>query len=113
MVAATLSRIPSAELEAARSLGASPWRCFKAVFLPRLRPAWALSSLIVILYVVANFGAVAILDCEVPTWELYKSGSRDAVVIAFATMACVIPLVAAVRLLHGESVDGVAHPGGS
>ena len=108
MVAATLSRIPSAELEAARSLGASPWRCFKAVFLPRLRPAWALSSLIVILYVVADFGAVAILDCEVLTWELYKaSGSRDAVVIAFATMACVIPLVAAVRLLHGESVDEV------
>ncbi|MGB0590696.1 MAG: ABC transporter permease [Myxococcota bacterium] len=108
IVGATLARIPAAELEAARGLGASPWRRFQAVLLPRLRPAWALSSLIVILYVVADFGAVAILDCEVLTWELYKaSGSRDAVVIAFATMACVIPLVAGVRLLHGKTVDEV------
>ena len=106
IVAATLARVPSAEFEAARSLGATPWRAFQAVLLPRLRPAWALSSLIVILYVVADFGAVAILDCEVLTWELYKaSGSRDAVVIAFATMACVVPLVAGVRILHGRSVD--------
>lgn len=106
MVTATLTRIPAAELEAARSLGASPGRCFRAIVLPRLRPAWALSGLIVILYVVADFGAVAILDCEVLTWELYKaSGSRDAVVLAFATMACVVPLVAAARLLHGHSVD--------
>ena len=78
----------------------------QAVLLPRLRPAWAPSSLIVILYVVADFGAVAILDCEVLTWELYKaSGSRDAVVIASMTMACVVPLVAGVRILHGRSVD--------
>ncbi|MDP6946019.1 MAG: ABC transporter permease subunit, partial [Myxococcota bacterium] len=106
MVTATLTRIPAAELEAARGLGASPGRRFRAVVLPRLRPAWALSTLIVVLYVVADFGAVAILDCEVLTWELYKaSGSRDAVVLAFATMACVVPLVAGARLLHGRSVD--------
>jgi iron(III) transport system permease protein len=109
IVGATLARIPAAELEAARGLGAAPWRRFRAVLLPRLRPAWALSSLIVILYVVADFGAVAILNCEVLTWELFKaSGSRDAVVIAFATMACVVPLVAGVRLLHGRTVDEVS-----
>ena len=108
IVSATLARIPAAELEAARGLGATPSRRFRAVILPRLRPAWALSSLIVILYVVADFGAVAILDCEVLTWELYKaSGSKDAVVIAFATMACVVPLVAGVRLLHGRTVEEV------
>ena len=106
MVSATLSRIPAAEVEAARSLGASPQRCFRAVVLPRLRPAWALSMLIVVLYVVADFGAVAILDCEVLTWELYKaSGSRDAVVLAFATMTCVVPLVAGARLIRGRAAD--------
>ena len=108
IVGATLERIPVNELEAARSLGASAQRRFRAVVLPRLRPAWALSALIVILYVIADFGAVAILDCEVLTWELYKaSGSRDAVVLAFATMACVVPLVAAVRLLHGAKTTEI------
>lgn len=104
MVGASLERLSIAEQEAARSLGAGPWRRFRTLVLPRLRPAWALSMVLVTLYVVSDFGAVAVLDCEVLTWELYKaSGSRDAVVLAGCIVACVVPLIAGFRLLHGRT----------
>ena len=44
------------------------------------------------MYVVSDFGAVAVLDCQVLTWELYKlRGARDAVVLGFGLIALVIP----------------------
>jgi iron(III) transport system permease protein len=103
LVAATLRRCPNAEAEAASSLGATPWRVFKIVFMPRIRPAWSFGLVLVGLYVVSDFGAVAVLDCEVLTWELYKArGGRDAIMLAFGLVLVVIPLLYVVRLLHGQ-----------
>ena len=51
---------PSLE-EASRSLGHSAWGTFFRVSLPHLRPAIAAGSLLVALYVMSDFGAVAML----------------------------------------------------
>jgi iron(III) transport system permease protein len=104
LVAAALQRFPAAEEEAARSLGASSWRRFRALLVPRLRPTWSFALVLVALYVISDFGAVAVLDCRVLTWELYQArGARDAVVLAFAIMAAVIPMLTVIRLLAGEA----------
>ena len=61
---------PSLE-EAARSLGYSPLRTFFAVTLPHLRPAIAAGALFVSLYVISDFGAVAMLRLETLTRSVY------------------------------------------
>ena len=104
LVTAGLRSLPASEDEAARSLGASSWTRFRRLAAPRLRPTWAFSLALVALYVVSDFGAVAVLDCEVLTWELYKArGARDAYRIALGILVCIIPLLAAVRLLQGRA----------
>lgn len=104
IVGATVERVPPTEEEAARSLGASSWRRFAAIVAPRLRPAWALSLIIVTLYVVSDFGAVAVLDCEVLTWEIYRArGARDAVLMGLGILAIVLPMLVAFRYLHGRT----------
>jgi thiamine transport system permease protein len=47
--------------EAARTLGASPWRAFLEVTLPRLRPAISSAASIVFLFTFTSFGVVLIL----------------------------------------------------
>lgn len=102
--AAALRRCPVAEEESARALGASTWRVCTTIIAPRLRPTWAFALVLVSLYVVSDFGAVAVLDCEVLTWELYKArDGREAIAIGFGLLGVVIPLLAAVRLLHGRT----------
>lgn len=115
LVGAALRRLPASEDEAARSLGAGPWRRFISLAAPRLRPTWAFSLVLVALYVVSDFGAVAVLNCEVLTWELYKArGARDAYMLALGMLVCVLPLLAGVRWLHGvaevERHQGRARP---
>ncbi len=61
---------PSLE-EAARSLGYSPLKTFFAVTLPHLRPAIAAGALLVSLYVISDFGAVAMLRLETLTRGVY------------------------------------------
>ncbi len=48
-------------VEAARVLGASPWRAFRTVTLPLLRPALAAAGSIVFLFSFTSFGVVLIL----------------------------------------------------
>ena len=47
--------------EAARMLGASRWRAFRAVTLPALRPAIATASAVVFLFTFTSFGVILIL----------------------------------------------------
>ena len=106
LVAAALQRCPVGEEEAARSLGASPWRVLKTVIAPRLRPTWGFSAVLVGLYVVSDFGAVAVLNCEVLTWRLYQAHSaQEAVLLGGSLIAMVLPLLVLVRLLHGGVND--------
>lgn len=115
VVGAALARIPAAEEEAARTLGASPWAVRRAVLLPRLRPALASAALLVQLYVLADFGAVAVVDCQVLTWRIYQAVGLqrldDAAVLAGLLLALMAPLLVGARLLHGRAVGaGVANP---
>ena len=106
LVGAALARCPQGEEEAARSLGASAWRVWFTVVGPRLRPTWAFSAVLVGLYVVSDFGAVAVLDCEVLTWRLYQAHSaQEAVLLGTSLIGMVLPLLVLVRLLHGGASD--------
>ena len=106
LVAAALERCPQGEEEAARSLGASQWRVIKTVVAPRLRPTWGFASVLVGLYVVSDFGAVAVLNCEVLTWRLYQAHSaQEAVLLGGSLIGMVLPLLVLVRLLHGGLHD--------
>lgn len=55
------SRIDPRLTDAARNLGASPWRAFREVTLPLLRPALAAAAAIVFLFTFTSFGVVLIL----------------------------------------------------
>lgn len=115
VVGAALARSSAAEEEAARTLGASGWRLFATVWLPRLRPAWAMSLLLVALYVISDFGAVAVLDCPVLTWRLYQAvnlvRTQEAAVYGVALLLMTIPLLIAARALKRGAAHGqVANP---
>ncbi|MCL0101915.1 iron ABC transporter permease [Dehalococcoidia bacterium] len=59
-VRAALWGMDPAQEEASRSLGRGPWITFLRVTLPQLRPALAAGSLLVMLYVLSDFGAVSL-----------------------------------------------------
>jgi len=79
--------------EAARTLGASPWRAFREVTLPLLAPALGAAALLVFVFCFTSFGVILILGgprfatLEV---EIYRQ------TIAFANL----PLAAALGLLQ-------------
>lgn len=57
--------------ESARSLGRSRWQTFREVTLPLLRPALLAGGLLVGLYTMSDFGAVAMLKYPTFTWSIY------------------------------------------
>lgn len=68
---AAFQRMDPSLMEAARSLGLSPWRAFWRVTLPQLRPAIVAGSLLVALYVLRDFGAVMMLRYDTFTRIIY------------------------------------------
>lgn len=71
VVRAALLRIDPAQEEAARSLGHAPWSAFWRVTFAQLRPAMASGSLLVALYVLREFGAVAVMRYTTFTRAIY------------------------------------------
>jgi iron(III) transport system permease protein len=72
-VAAALARMDPAMEEVSRSLGVGATRTFVSVTLRQLRPAAAAGGLLVALYVLSDFGAVALLRYDVFTRVIYTS----------------------------------------
>ncbi len=72
-VVAVLERIDPAQEEVARSLGLGPVRVFLSVTLRQVRPAAAAGGLLVALYVLSDFGSVAILRYDVFTRVIFNS----------------------------------------
>jgi iron(III) transport system permease protein len=70
-IRAGLQRLDPATEEVARSLGFGPWQTFWRVTLPALRPSVAAGGLLVALYVLSDFGAVAILRFNSFTRAIY------------------------------------------
>ncbi len=63
--------------EAARLLGAGPWRAVVTVVLPQLRGSITAGSLLVFLYVLSDFGAVSLLRYDTITRSIYASRLLD------------------------------------
>lgn len=72
-VTAALHRADPALEEVSRALGRGPIRTVLTVTLPQVFPAAAAGGLLVILYVLSDFGAVAILRYDVFTRVIYTS----------------------------------------
>lgn len=74
-VGAVWEQLPTDLERAAATLGASPWRTFRHVTLPLLRPALAASAAIVFLFTFTSFGVIRILGTtgratiEVEVWR--------------------------------------------
>jgi iron(III) transport system permease protein len=70
-VRAALLRLDPALEEASRSLGRSPWYTFWRVTFPLLRPALGAGGLLVALYTLRDFGAVALMRYDTFTRVIY------------------------------------------
>ncbi|MBK8988962.1 MAG: iron ABC transporter permease [Chloroflexi bacterium] len=94
---AALKRMDPSLVEAARSLGLSPWQAFWRVTLPYLRPSLMAGGLLVALYVLRDFGAVTMLQYSTFTriiYNRYQAFQLDAA----AAIALVLVLVTAIIL---------------
>jgi iron(III) transport system permease protein len=102
-VAAALWRADPAQEDVARSLGRRPWRTFRTVTLPQVRPAVAGGALLVALYVFSDFGAVAILRTDTFTRAIFVAfdlGFDRTAALVLSTVLVVLTLL----LLAGESM---------
>jgi iron(III) transport system permease protein len=70
-VAAALRRLDRTQEEMARSLGRTPTQVAVGVTLRQIRPAATAGGLLVALYALADFGAVATMRFESFTWVIY------------------------------------------
>jgi thiamine transport system permease protein len=87
--------------EAARMLGASRWRAFRAVTLPALRPAIAAASGIVFLFTFTSFGVILILGgprISTLETEIYRQ-TVQLLDLPVAAALTIVQLVAVVALL--------------
>lgn len=103
---------PSLE-EAARALGDSPSRAFRRAVLPQLRPAIAAGALLVFLYVLSDFGAVAIMRYETLTLGIfleYRSSFDRAPAAVLGVLLVVLTMVAITieRRLRGRAIARAA-----
>jgi iron(III) transport system permease protein len=87
-------------LEGARSLGLTPARAFWRVTVPLLRPAFASGALLVGLYVLSDFGAVALLQYDAFSRAIYVQydGAYDRTYAALLGLALVGVTVAVLAL---------------
>ncbi|HEX7381880.1 MAG TPA: iron ABC transporter permease [Nevskiaceae bacterium] len=103
-VAAALRGVDPALEESARTMGCSPWRVFFRVTLPQLRPALLGGCLLVILHVLAEFGAFALLRFRTFTTEIYAeytagfSMDQGAMLATILLLLCLLFLFLETRL---------------
>jgi iron(III) transport system permease protein len=93
-VAAGLRRTDPSQEEVARSLGRSPLTAMLSVALRQIRPAAAAGALLVALYVLSDFGAVATMRYEAFTWVIYGAFRAGFNPSRAAILACVLVVVA-------------------
>lgn len=78
---------PSLE-ESARCLGRSPWQTFRHVVIPHLVPALLSGWLVIGLYVLGDFGVIALMRYEVFSYAIFTqySGAFDRVYAAWLSL---------------------------
>lgn len=80
-------------MEVAQSLGLSPWKAFWRVALPLARPWIGAGLALVLMEVLADFGAIAVFNFDTFTTALYKAWFDLHNMAAAAQLACVLLLV--------------------
>lgn len=107
-------------LEAARTLGTSPWGAFWKVLLPMARP-WIVSGLVLVLMeTLADFGAVSIFNYDTFTTAIYKAWFGFFSLNAAAQLSTVLVIFALVLVIveslyrskmrfYSNSKGGVTH----
>ena len=100
VVGGALARIGGTHEEAARSLGLSPQRALTRVTVPMLRPAIGAGGILVMLYVLSDFGAVATVRYTTFTSAIYyQMGGFDT---ASATVLSVVLIALTLVVLFAE-----------
>lgn len=100
-VRASWRRMDASIEEAAASLGHSPWRTFRRVTLPLLRPAIAAGGLLVALYTLSDFGAVSLLRFNALTQAIYTQ-YRASFDRSFAALLALLLVLMTLTLLWAE-----------
>lgn len=88
--------------ESARSLGYRPFAVFRKVVMPHLRPAILSGSVIIILYTVGDFGAVALMRYEVFSYAIYNQYA-NAFDRVYVSVLSLILLIIPALVLAGEA----------
>ncbi len=105
-VAAAIRRTDPAAEEVARSLGLSQWAAVRRVGIPALRPAAASGALLVALYTLSDFGAVAMLQCDVFTRAIFTSYTASFDRTPAAVLACLLVALTLVITLGERRTRG-------
>lgn len=105
-VAASLRSIDPALEEAARSLGRGPTRAVIEATLPQAWPAAAAGSLLVALYVLSDFGAVALFRVDAFSRVIYATYRASFDRTGAAVLALVLVALAAILVLAERRVRG-------
>ncbi len=117
-LSAGLAQLRNDELEVARSLGWSPMTIALRLTFPTLRRHLSGGMLLVVLYVLSDFGVVAIMRFQTFTWSIYgayRAGFRPNHAAALASLLVVaaIAIVLLEVLLRGRSVSALSSNDGS
>lgn len=93
-------------LEAARVLGAGPWRSFFQVALPMARPAIVAGLSLALMETLADFGAVAVFNYDTFTTAIYKAWFSLFNLMAAAQLASLLLLWVGLALLTERLARG-------
>ena len=115
-VGALWEQLPVALEDAAATLGAGPWRTFRHVILPLLRPPIAAAAAIVFLFTFTSFGVIRVLGdtgrrtIEVEVWRraTQLGDVGGAAVLALLQLAVLVVLVgwsARLQRRHARALD--------
>ncbi len=105
-IRAGLRRLDPALDEAARNLGLNAWQSFLRVTLPSLRPAMTAGGLLVALYALSDFGAVAMLRYTSFTRAIYINFRSSFDRNQGALFALVLVAMTVLLLLASQRVRG-------
>ena len=108
MARAGLRRIDPALEEAARGLGAGPWRRFRTITLAQLRPAVGAGALLAALYTLSDFGAVSLMRFDAFTSVIYgqyqgRIDRTPAAVLSLVLVAIALLVIGAERRVRGRA----------
>jgi iron(III) transport system permease protein len=111
-VSAAMSRLDPVHEDIARTMGRTSFEIFREVVLPQLRRPIASGALLVALYALSDFGAVAAMRHEVFTWVIYgayRAGFNPtrAATLSLVLIAAAFALTFAESLARGKSTGNV------